>query len=380
MNALLVAAFTLLAVTAAPYVLYTVLYAWLQPSGSSADKRAWEPDVSVLLPTYNEASIVQAKLDDIVSLDYPMEQVEVVVVDSSTDETAERVRAYFSERSEPSLKLIEEEERGGVASAINLAMESVTGEVVFRTDCDSKLAGDALREATANLADDDVAAVTGRQADVLGDSDVEQDYRDITARNQLLESALDSTFICHGPCFAFERDAFEPIQRDSLADDTEIGMNVRRSGKRVVMDPALRFVESGVSEFTERRTRKDRRAMGLVQLLVRNRDLLGRCGAYGRIVLPFNWWFMIVSPWLAVLSGVALTAAAVSVFGAGGVGVLGLAVLFFWLGQRDSLGPVQPLYAIADAQVSLLVAQLRLATSDVSGTWTVDRSSREAFE
>ncbi|MFB6194868.1 MAG: glycosyltransferase [Haloplanus sp.] len=380
MTLLAVLAVSILGILALPYLCYLVLYVSIRPRGSPADKEAVEPTVSILLPTYNEEGIIQTKLDDLLELDYPMERVELVVVDSSTDDTPDTVREYFADRDVPSLTLIEEDDRGGVARAVNRAMRSITSDVVFRTDCDSKLAPDAMREAVANLAADGVSAVTGRQSDVLGDSDVEQDYRDMIARVQALESYLDSTFICHGPCFAFERTAFRDIAPDSLADDTEIGVNIRRDGGRVVMDPAVRFVESGVSGFTQRRTRKDRRAMGLIQLLVRNRDALGDYGRYGRVVLPFNWWFMVVSPWLAVLSGLAVTAAAVSLGSVAGAIVPLAAVGFFWLGQRDRLGPVQPLYAVVDAQASLLIAQVRLTLTDATGTWDVDRESRRAFE
>jgi len=120
--------------------------------------------------------------------------------------------------------------------------------------------------------------------------------------------------------------------------------------------------------------------MGLIQLLVRNRDVLGGLGQYGRIVIPFNWWFMIVSPWLSVLTTITVAAAAVSVFGTAGIAVLVVLVSFFLLGQRDTLGPVQPLYAVADSHVSLLVAQLRLAFTDVTGMWDIDRESRNIFK
>ena len=89
---------------------------------------------------------------------------------------------------------------------------------------------------------------------------------------------------------------------------------------------------------------------------------------------------MIVSPWLAVLTAVAATAAAVSLLGIAGIIVPLALIAFFWLGQRDTLGLVQPLYAVADSQVSLLTAQLRLVMSDATGTWDVDRESREVFK
>jgi len=380
MSPFVVVAGSLLAITATPYLAFLALYAWLRPSGSPADKQEWEPGVSIVLPTYNEEAIVETKLDDLLGIDYPMEKVELVVVDSSTDDTRDIVREHFADLDDPKLVLLEEDDRSGVARAVNRAMDAVSSEVVFRTDCDSKLGSDVLREAVANLSDGRVGAVTGQQTDVLGESQVEQDYRNIIARIQALESHLDSTFICHGPCFAFRRSSFQAITPDSLADDTEIGVNVRRAGDRVIMDPNLRFVESGVSEFSQRRARKDRRAMGLVQQLVRNRDVLGGLGQYGRIVLPFNWWFMIMSPWLSVLTAAAATAAAMSVLGTAGVVIPLLFVAFFWLGQRDTLGPVQPLYAVADSQVSLLVAHLRLAFSDVTGIWDIDRESRKVFK
>jgi len=48
--------------------------------------------------------------------------------------------------------------------------------MIVKTDCDSKL-GTGCSEAAANLADPGWPAVTGRNVDVLGGSDVETGYR-----------------------------------------------------------------------------------------------------------------------------------------------------------------------------------------------------------
>jgi cellulose synthase/poly-beta-1,6-N-acetylglucosamine synthase-like glycosyltransferase len=385
MNALVLAAVALVAVTSAPYVAFLALYAVVRPAGSPADKRDdWEPTVSVVLPTYNEAEIIEHKLADICALDYPLDKVEVVLADASDDGTPAVVRDWVDRReaagdSTPDLQIRHDDERRGVAPALNDAFRAASNEVVLRTDADSELAADVLREAVANLADPAVGAVTGRQSDVLGESQVEADYRDILSKLQGLESHLDSTFIFHGPCFAFAREDFVPIDPASLADDTEVALRIRRSGTRVVMDPALRFTESGVSDFRKRRQRKDRRAMGLVKLLVQHRDALGRYGSYGRVVLPFNWWFMLVSPWLVAVGTVVVSAAAVSVAGIAGLVVPAGVLAFGYLGQRDSLGPLQPIYAVLDSWVSLLVAQVRLLHGEGDGVWEIDRESREAF-
>jgi len=380
MNPLVGIAGALVAATALPYLAYLALYAAVRPSGSPAEKRDAEPTVSIVLPTYNESGIIETKLDDVVSLDYPMEKVELVVVDSSDDETPELVEEYFADREHPDVNLIREQERRGLAPALNDAYAAAANEMVVKTDCDSYVAADALREAAANLSDPEVAAVTGRNAEVLGGSEVEAGYRGVQAHIQTLESHLDSTLIFHGPFSAFENDAIIPIDPDSLADDTELALKIRRGGDRVIFDPAVRYKEASHSEFGKRRLQKDRRGMGLIRLLAQHRDALGEYGNYGRLVLPFNWWFMVVSPWLVALDVLALTAAGILVAGLAGLAVPAALAGFVWLGQKDLLGPLQAVYAIFDSQVSLLRAATELLRGEGDGTWEVDEDLREAFE
>ena len=368
----------LLSLAVVPFVLFASLIPFA-PDRPRAARRSVEPTVSIVLPTFNEADIVETKLDDLLTLDYPMTRVEVVVIDSSTDETPELIESFFQERAAPDLTLIRESERRGLAVALNEAYAAASNDVVVKTDCDSKVAPDALRNAVEILADPEIAAVTGRNAEVLGESAVEQGYRDIQSRVQLVESWLDSTLIFHGPFSAFERDAIVSIDEDSIADDTELAVRIRRNGGRVVFDPDIRYREAAHSGVRERRGQKDRRAMGLLRLLWRQRDALGQHGLYGWVVLPFNWWFMIVSPWLVA------TGLAVLMIGSlltGPVGLVVLAGLAAWVlaGSTDSLGPLQPVYALFDTQVSLFVASIRLLRGEGDGTWEPDAALREAFE
>jgi cellulose synthase/poly-beta-1,6-N-acetylglucosamine synthase-like glycosyltransferase len=380
MEPLVVTAATLFGVITTPYLCYAALYLLLRPRESAAEKRAAEPTVSVVLPTYNEAGIVERKLEDVCALDYPLNKVEVVIVDASDDDTIERICAFFADRDTPELTLIEEEERRGLAVALNEAYAAATGEVVVKTDCDSLLAPDAVREAVANLEDPDIGAVTGQNAAVLGGSAVETGYRGIQARVQSLESHLDSTLIFHGPCSAFDADAIVPIDVDSIADDTELALKIRKRGKRVLFDPAIKYQEAAHSAFRKRRQQKDRRAMGLLRLLWRQREMLGRYGYYGRIVLPFNWWFMMISPWLVLTWLFLASAAAVFTAGLLGLAFPAAAIAGILAGARDRLGPLQPFYSLFDTQVSLWLASLRLLRGEGDGTWDIDAELREVFE
>jgi cellulose synthase/poly-beta-1,6-N-acetylglucosamine synthase-like glycosyltransferase len=195
-----------------------------------------------------------------------------------------------------------------------------------------------------------------------------------------LESYLDSTFIFHGPFSAFKNDALLSIDPNSLADDTELALKIRRQGGRVVFDPAVHYMEASHSAFVKRRKQKDRRAMGLIRLLVQHRDALWRYGKYGKLVLPFNWWFMIVSPWLLAMTLVVGTVGSVVSLGVAGIALPLVVGVFTYLGQKDVLGPVQALYSLFDTQVSLLRASVELVVGDADGTWDVDAELREVFE
>lgn len=380
MNHLWVVTAVVITVTILPYLLFGLLYAVVRPSGSPASKTPSEPTVSIVLPTYNEERIIGKKLDDLLALDYPMEKVEVVVADSSTDHTRNILRERFEELDAPTLTLIEEDERRGLAPALNDAYAAASNEMVVKTDCDSLLPPDVLREAAANLADSGVVAVTGQNAEVLGGSGVETGYRSVQAYVQTLESHLDSTFIFHGPFSAFQNDDILPLDPNSLADDTELALKMRRAGGRVIFDPAVRYKEASHSEFVKRRTQKDRRGMGLIRLLFQHRDALGKYGKYGRIVLPFNWWFIVISPWLVAASILLATIAAFSTWGLAGLVVPLGVVVFTYVGQRDALGPLQPLYSLFDTQISLVRAAIELLRGPSDGTWEVDQELRDVFE
>jgi len=289
------------------------------------------------------------------------------------------VEAFFADRNAPELTLIREEERRGLAVALNEAYAAAEKEMVVKTDCDSRIAANALREAAANLADSQVAAVTGRNAEALGGSEVEEGYRDVQAHIQTLESHLDSTLIFHGPFSAFENDAIVPIDEDSIADDTELALKIRKGGDRVVFDPEIEYKEAAHSTFRKRRQQKDRRAMGLIRLLWRQRDMLGRYGGYGRAVLPFNWWFMLVSPWLLMGTLVLASVSGLIVGGPVGLVVPASVVGFVMLGSQELLGPVQAAYSLFDTQVSLFRGSVKLLAGEGDGTWEIDEELREVY-
>jgi len=107
--------------------------------------------------------------------------------------------------------------------------------------------------------------------------------------------------------------------------------------------------------------------------------MLGRYGAYGSVVLPFNWWFMILSPWLVMASIGLATLGGLAVGGPLGLVVPGAVGGFVALGSREKLGSLQAVYSLFDTQVSLFQASLKLLSGEGDGTWEIDEELREAY-
>lgn len=96
-----------------------------------------QPFYSIVIPTYNEQAEIEATLSCCSALEGDFE---VIVVDDSTDRTAEIISNFKDHR----IRLIRPEVRGGRCEARNRGIEESTGEVVVILNADVHLAPDFL--------------------------------------------------------------------------------------------------------------------------------------------------------------------------------------------------------------------------------------------
>lgn len=81
----------------------------------SVDDRSCLPTVSVLLPVYNESLVVERLIDAACRLDYPVERLEFLILDDSSDETTALAVARIAEHAARGLdiRLLRREDRSG---------------------------------------------------------------------------------------------------------------------------------------------------------------------------------------------------------------------------------------------------------------------------
>ena len=125
----------------------------------SVRKDDFTPSVSVIIAAYNEERDLPAKLDNMLSLDYPKDKLEIIVAsDCSDDGTDEIVRSY----AERGVILHRQELRYGKTRAQQRAAKISSGEILVFSDATTIYDHDALRKIVRSFADPDVGCVAGQ--------------------------------------------------------------------------------------------------------------------------------------------------------------------------------------------------------------------------
>lgn len=260
--------------------------------------------VTVLLAVYNGEAFLARKLDNLLSLDYPAELLDIVVVsDGSTDATDSIVQAY----SDRKVRLVRVP-HAGKAAALNAAMQHASGEILLFVDVRQMFDLQALRHLVANFADPTVGGVTGElcfvHSDRVGEAaDIDVYWRyEIWARQR--HSLIDSIFNTTGCIYALRRSLAEPIPPDTLVDDAVIPLRAFFRGYRVVIDTEALAFDYGVVKGGEFR-RKMRTLGGVWQTWVRMPQLFTSANRMRMHFLPHKFG-RVVLPWL-ILVGIVAT-------------------------------------------------------------------------
>jgi cellulose synthase/poly-beta-1,6-N-acetylglucosamine synthase-like glycosyltransferase len=263
-----------------------------------------KPTVTIFLPTYNEEKFIDKKLDNLLDQTYPIH--EILIYDCSIDKTPALIQKKCQNKN-PLIKLIRQPVRIGMARTLNQAFVDATGEILIKTDCDSFLRSrDAISELVANFGDKRVGGATGVS---IAQKGVEKDFRRFSITIQILETNIDSTIIGNSQSLcAFRMSLVQPVDINSMAEDTEEMVLIRRQGHKVIVDPSVVAEEEVPNEFRKRRLQRDRRARGIIRVLSRNNFLLlnPRFGLYGLIVFPLELFILAFSPFLLVGLGIVL--------------------------------------------------------------------------
>jgi len=248
---------------------------------SRAAKKPWKlkldgnfkPKISVIVPTYNEASIIRFKLENLVKVNYPKDLMQIIVVDSnSEDQTVDIVYEFVRQHPESNIQVLRQSERLGKSAALNFALKNCEGEVIVVSDADCFWPSDILEKALPFLADPAVGAVSGPKI-LLNPNQSwvtmsEKIYLNSMNLLKLGESKIASTLLFEGGFSAYKREAltsFDPYNTGS--DDCGSIISIIEKGYRTILIPEASFYSPFPTSWKEKIRMKLRRANQLIRVM-----------------------------------------------------------------------------------------------------------------
>lgn len=269
------------------YTLLLVVLAFFQRSRSKAfEKQPFEPHLTLLIPAYNEAGSIEAKMENSMSLDYPKEKLNIIwVTDGSDDESLSVLSRYQN------IDVHHLPERKGKIHAMNRGMKLVSTPFVVFTDANTMLNRNAIREMMKYFADARVGCVAGEKR--IQDNNVEKAveageglYWRYESLIKKLESKNGSAVGAVGELFAIRTEIFEEVREDTILDDFAISLQIASRGYFIKYAPGAKGTETASVSVKEELKRKIRIACGGWQTLFRMPHLLN-IFSYGFLSLKY---------------------------------------------------------------------------------------------
>ena len=210
----------------------------------------FEPLVTILVPAYNEETVIEASIKSLLELDYPAYDV-LVIDDGSTDDTYARAAELEGYYGRATVRVVSKS-NGGKASALNTGIGLARTPFVLCMDGDSRLAVETLKHAMPHFRDPRVGAVAGNVKVV--------NRRNLWTLLQALEyieglnmarraqGFVRAVNIVPGPIGVFRRDALARVggyDSDTYAEDADLTLKLLTDGWHIVYeDRAIAYTEA----------------------------------------------------------------------------------------------------------------------------------------
>jgi biofilm PGA synthesis N-glycosyltransferase PgaC len=225
---------------------------------SARDTAAERPSVTMLVPAYNEAGVLESRISNLRSLTYPSDRLQFFIgSDGSTDGTA----AIASSIGDPRFRFVNMSQRAGKTALLNTMVGLSDTDVLVFTDANSEFDVDAIQHLVRPFADPEIGCVIGELVYVNRREPVvragEGLYWRFENRIKELESEFGGTLVATGAIYALRRSIWEHLPA-GISDDSVTPLLALKSGYRVVVEPRARAFERAASDLSEEFGRKAR--------------------------------------------------------------------------------------------------------------------------
>lgn len=263
------------------------------------------PAVSIVVPAYNEEKNIQTTLKSLISLDYPGNKLEIIVVnDGSRDNTKSIVKDFIAKNKAFDIKLIDKNNEGKGA-ALNDGLRLAKGEFFVCLDADSIVTKDSLKKILPHFTNKNIAVVLP-MLKVAKPKNIWQKMQwleyIVNMFYKKLMSRLDCVHVSPGPFSVYRKEILDKVggfDENNLTEDLEVTLRLQSKNYRIVQLLDAEVFTMAPKTFKELYKQRNRWFKGAVLNALKYRYMIfnKKYGDFGLMQMPT----IIVSGILAVI-------------------------------------------------------------------------------
>lgn len=225
------------------------------------------PEVTLLIAAYNEADILEAKIQNALALDYPTTKLHIQVVTDGSSDDSGQVLAKYSQ-----VTVHHSAERKGKIAAVNRVMPLIKTDFTVFCDANVLLNKESIRELVKHFREKQVAAVSGEKVVLSLDADTasaagEGFYWKYESFLKRKDAEWNTLVGSAGELFAIRTHLYVAPDAQTLIEDFVLTVKLAIQGYVVAYEPNAVASETASANVEEEYKRKVRISAGGIQAI-----------------------------------------------------------------------------------------------------------------
>lgn len=257
----------------------------------------YEPNISILIPAYNEERNITECLNSIFLSNYPKTKYEVIVIDDGSTDNTSNILKNLQKRYKN--LIIVNGNHNGKSASLNLGLKKSKFDYILLIDADTTQKKDSISKIIAPFSDKTIGATTGsclvkNKKGMLGAfQEVEYPYINLIRKSFSDVFSNVSWFL--GAFSCYRRDVLKSIgnfKKDTQSEDIDISLEIYRKGFKVVnVSDAYAYttIPLTVKDFIKQRIRW---YVGVIQVMKKHKKVFSTKTNFSINYLFINqfWW------------------------------------------------------------------------------------------
>jgi poly-beta-1,6 N-acetyl-D-glucosamine synthase len=237
------------------------------------------PPVSVVVPAYNEAKVLDHAMEALLRLDYPTYEV-IIVDDGSIDETVEVARQWEGQHGDVAVRVFTKA-NGGKATALNAGIAQAQYSFILCMDADSWIEPQTLHVVMPHFEDPSVGAVAGNVKIFNRDNLLTRlqalEYIEGLNMPRRAQGFLGAVNVVPGPVGVFRLEALQEVggyDADTFAEDADLTLQLITAGWRIIYEDSAITWTQGPTNLIDLIQQRYRWTRGILQAVRKQKWIL----------------------------------------------------------------------------------------------------------